>query len=69
MHLLKETGWQTSNLKSYRVLVILKYFSQFFRSQLLNLAHTLRVTKVKLIIKCLWNDERLVLFQLFLIYF
>ena len=44
-------------------------FDQFCRSQLLNLAHTRRVTGVKLIMECLWTAERFAIFQLFLIYF
>ena len=34
----------------------------FCRSQLLNLAYTLRVTGVKLFMECLWSAEKLVLF-------
>ena len=37
---------------------------EFCRSQLLNFAHTLRVTGVKLIMECLWSAEKNVLFQL-----
>ena len=39
----------------------------FCRSQLLNLAHTPRVTGVKLIVECLWSAESFVLFKIFLI--
>ena len=34
----------------------------FCRSQLLNLAYTLRVAGVKLFMECLWSAEKLVLF-------
>ena len=65
------------SLKEYSVILTTSFYGMsqkiktkkclFCRSQLLNLAHTLRITGVKLIMECLWTAERFVIFQLFLI--
>ena len=55
-------------VSSFDVKIPPNLLTLFCRSQLLNLAHTLRITGVKLSMECLWSAERFVLFQLFLIY-